>query len=78
MIYEKGDLLPVPPSVGLGGAACCASEEAGEVVGVVNAYLIAQLVDLDVGGFEHPRGFLYLQLVEVVERALTGLFAKDV
>ena len=54
-------------------AAHDAGEETGEIVRVVDADLVAELIDADVSVFEHAACFFYFQTVEIVEWALPGV-----
>ena len=53
-----------------------ATEEAGEIVRVVNAELVAYLVNLHLGIIEHGTGFLHLHKVDIVDWAVPRTFLE--
>ena len=71
------DFLFFSLPIGRGGDADDFGEEAGEVVGVVDADFVADLVDEHVGVEEQPAGFLHLHAVEVGERGLACLGTEE-
>lgn len=61
----------------LRGHAHCLGEEAGIIVGVIEAELEGDLVDFHIGLIQQEAGVLDLQEIEIGQRAVTGLALED-